>query len=254
MSRVRSLADVSLTTEEIRMLLVLQASAGTFVVHGGKNLIGGAFADAELLTEFAKDPLAISPDIAEFAANILESATRMKRSLVKLEHLLDLLRLYHPDRDAEMFFAKPSKIVSDLIDLYPERSISVTSASPHLLEFWYPRLILKGLMGEVVENAIKHSPEADLRVEIDWRMEGDRFVCDIHDSGIGISTLPTRGFVPLASLNLDRHDTPSGLAIAESVMVSSRGLLLFARSPLLGGTQVHFEMPVIYFADSRAAE
>jgi two-component sensor histidine kinase len=186
-----------------------------------------------------------SPNLAETVATPTSCLIDAHNQVVALAKILRQLLRQH---EGELFIARPSSLLHELQSAKPNLHLSWPSDPPHL-HLVYPRNTLLTIILELIDNAQRFAGET-ASIVFDWKMEGKKFVCDVHDDGPGIGGLPVRGFVPYGTLfpppenaRRDLH----GLALIEKLTISSEGMLLFGRSTLLRGTHVHFELQVPYF-------
>ena len=160
--------------------------------------------------------------------NLIKSYSNLSRS----ETLEDFLK---------SFISSPSKIVNSIQERNKNSEIEIIS-SDTTLKIVYPHLILASVLTELTENAKKNTSE-NPKVFFKWKMKGNTFQCEIHDTGRGFKGLNENQLVPMTFLNLDHHGL--GLKIIERTILDSGGHLFFSKSDLLHGAKVYFEFPVI---------
>jgi signal transduction histidine kinase len=173
----------------------------------------------------------------------LESALSSSKTLSK--SMYEFFSPYKPLNFEEQFISSPFGIVQTIKGMRSRPEITVGKKSLKSLEIVFPENILFGILSELVENAAKRG-RASGKVMISWRMQGNKFQCEVHDDGPG---LPVAGneFLPLDVITVgdkNRLSEGSGLHIINRILRMSKGLLLFSNSKTLGGALVFFEVPV----------
>jgi C4-dicarboxylate-specific signal transduction histidine kinase len=83
-----------------------------------------------------------------------------------------------------------------------------------------------------------------VKVSVTWAVHQSRFHCSVEDSGPGITADLSASYLPFDALKLGVTQG-EGLRALWTIVRSSSGLLLFRRSPALGGTQAFIELPVL---------
>jgi len=234
---------LDLSKEQLLRLFDLSMGIFPFIRHD----IGRALESASLsLTDLQSEVKDHGGKFAFLEQHVLEAVQQLKRA----RSLYNLLKEFgNSGRHQYMLFAKPAEIVESINRTYGVCDVAVGEGSPMSLEIIYPRNILFGILLELTDNARAHI-SGPRQIMVRWGLSGDRFECEVHDNGPGIDQrLGEKTFKPLASL---RHTEGTmvpekgvGLSILERIIINnSGGMLLFSKSPLLGGALVRFEFPV----------
>ncbi|HEV2806286.1 MAG TPA: response regulator [Chthoniobacterales bacterium] len=150
------------------------------------------------------------------------------------------------------FVTNPSVIVSTIATEYP---FPVKQMGDTSLEILFPNRILFSFISEFITNIKKHSGNAKPEVLIKWCMSGASFECQVHDNGKGFP-LTHKGMFPYDLLVEQlRNDASYGLGILNRIALDASGMLLFGKSPPLGGGLVMLKVPVAtYYSDNAGVQ
>jgi len=177
----------------------------------------------------------------------------LQRAIESSEELLasidGLLEPHKPLTYDQQLVSRPDDIVRGIQQVQGNPSIGISRNSLRSLEIVFPENVLFGILSELVENALKANKTRG-KVVISWKMRHNTFHCDVHDNGPGLVPKMPNRFLPLDALIRPsplKVSNALGLQIVNRVLVLSKGLLLFSKSKVLGGTLAHFEFPVIGF-------
>lgn len=204
-------------------------------------------------------PLSTIVNLPQVALKILDKLKDRKFSS-ELEKLSEFLRLIAEAADAfsetfDMFFkqyqpldinnnfvSKPMNIVNIIRSERKNIEINIGKKSLRSLELVFPENILFGILFELVNNAGKFIKQKG-KILIRWKIEGSRFICEVHDNGPGIIKNLSHKFLPLEILSIKR----GGLHIINRLISVSEGHLFFSKSKYLGGTLVYLDFPIIAY-------
>ncbi|HEV7474086.1 MAG TPA: ATP-binding protein [Pyrinomonadaceae bacterium] len=250
------LTDKNLSIEQLMDLFNIAFSVVGLARHDllGNSMVPLAYLVGRLSEEL--DSLAHEKSTLdtenELADHLSDIAKRLQEIGTSTRGLIVLFNKYfgHYTRSGfdNNFISRLQKIIESIRGIHKTSEILVASESSLALEILYPENTLFGIFTELVENAEKHNrQESGCKIFIQWRIGGEKFQCEVHDNGLGIAPTIGQSFYPLDAL-INRNDvnlTTSGLTILNRIIVLSKGILLFSNSQLLGGTLVHFELPII---------
>ncbi len=220
-------------TELERLVGIVQAIQGS-ILH---DVMTPLTALASLI-DFAIDLLQRKPGTDAQVLDCLQRAVTGSQRIAGI-----LSPMLHPDRSLSRWLvSQPYSIAQTMIRLYPGTNFTISRRASRTLRILYPRAALLPIIGELVQNAVKHTPGT--AVHLDWRLARGRFTCSVHDAGTGIvPDLPKR-YTQLDILPISlRHQ--NGLPLINYVVSRSGGLTLVRRSRSLGGTEVSFMLPVL---------
>jgi signal transduction histidine kinase len=234
-----NLTDVNLSKEQLIDLFNIAFSVISLAKH---DLIGNSILPLTLMLErWSRGFVELSPEQSKRNLEELHTVLRKLRELFNTY----FQRRSHSEFD-DSFISRPFDLVESIRGIHSNSEISIASDSLITLEIVYPENILFGILTELVQNSEKHNT-SNSRIVIKWHVEGKQFQCEVHDNGVGIAPTIGPGFYPLDAL-IHRNDLQlngeSGLSILNRIIVLSKGILLFSKSQLLGGTLVYFELPV----------
>ncbi len=149
----------------------------------------------------------------------------------------NLCDMYYRSDTADSFVSRPFNIFRTILETNKNTNITLGRNSLRTLEILFPENILFGIFTELVNNAEKHN-NSKCQIKIMWRMEGRKFVFEIHDNGKGITN--SRNYVPIDQLEIKA----TGLSLINRIVVLCEGHLLFSKSQYLCGTKVYLDFPI----------
>jgi K+-sensing histidine kinase KdpD len=251
MSKVVSLNDVSLARPDVEQLLKLALLLPGIIGHDGNACLTVIAGYAELCRALLEPAWAhekTSPDLTKLDRPLAEIIMAAKR-LSRLTALC--LGFIHGNKGSQSSqISHVYELFSALAASYPKHDIACGRSSREL-RIAYPSPVLYGVLNGLLSNAIRHGSSTTLHLQADWCVAQDRLICNVQDSGVGISSVPPRGMAPRSALELADD---GGLELVDRIITGSGGILLFGRSSVLGGLHVHFEIPVLYFSDEDGQE
>jgi CheY-like chemotaxis protein len=203
----------------------------------------------EEIEELARDSKVKDP--SDYAQKLGKVARNLRQNRSRTEKLINLFNKYFGQYKSldidEHFVSDLSEIFERLKLQHKIPGLSVSEGSSATLQIVYPANILFGVLSELVQNAAKHTPR-NKKVLFEWRMQGERFQCRVHDNGPGFRSKNRSSFLPLDALvqmNAIEGGRTGGLVLINKLVTLSKGILLFSNSKQLGGALVYFELPVI---------
>jgi hypothetical protein len=167
--------------------------------------------------------------------------------LHKISAIIDgFVVAFDPEDSENALITKPSEVIASI-----SPTIVVDSEADQSLELFFPKHIFQNLISELIHNATKHN-DAKVEIYVTWRLDSQRFICEVHDSGVLIDQDNRSAPLPVHLLrNKKLQDDKSGLFVLDYMVSGSKGLLLFGRSERLGGNCIHIELPVRRFFTER---
>ena len=182
--------------------------------HEVRTPLSGIIGYAEILQDTLED----QPESREFADHIRDASEQLRHTL---ETMLNLSKLEGGAYELRPRRVDLVEVVEEVVgELAPEahdQKVEVTTQTPELLEGYWDRDALRRILRNLLDNAIKFTPE-DGRVWVRARHKDDTAVLEVEDTGIGISE-ETRDaiFEPFkqesAGLNREYGGTGFGLAV-----------------------------------------
>lgn len=246
MGKVDSLSTVCPTPADVEQLLRLALLLPHILAHDGNHAVTVIEGYARFCGDIVERAWAnerTAPDVAI----IKESLAEIVNAAMRLGHLHALCSGFR-SRNTEF----PHSLISHIYELfsslaasYPKHDIGFGLSSRELRIF-YPSPVLYGVLNGLITNAIRHGSSTALQLRAEWSVAQDRLTFNIHDSGVGISSIPSHGMVPRSALELPGD---GGLELIDRIVIASGGFLFFGRSSILGGLHVHFEIPLLYYSD-----
>lgn len=86
------------------------------------------------------------------------------------------------------------------------------------------KVALRHILINLIQNAIKHNPTENLRIQVDFKDSGSWYEFSVKDNGKGIDALDQdKIFDPLTTLNSTTSGTGLGLAIVKKIVEKERG-------------------------------
>lgn len=178
--------------------------------------------------------------------NILDEMTRLSAlvdSLITLSYMDSLWgKTTHAAVDLSQLAAEVLEQVHLLLEV---KSIAVSLRERSSVKVWGDRGRLKQVIVNLLDNAIKYTPEGG-RIEIDVYESGDMGVVAVQDTGIGIeSSHMSRIFDRFYRVMPDRGEQGAGLglAIVKSICVAHGGKAWSKSTPGVGSRFV-VELPL----------
>lgn len=182
---------------------------------------------------------------------LAEAMARVERQLGRMRLLTDELSLLARTDSGRPLENTPvdlaavaAEVASDARVLHPERRLTVDTDGPAPVLGDEPRLtqVARNLVG----NALQHTP-ADAEVTISTRVNADRVILRVHDTGPGIPAeqLP-HVFERFWRGDSSRHAAGSGLGLAIAhALVSAHGGILRVSSAPGQGTTFEASLPAL---------
>lgn len=243
MSQVASIRDVELSQSDLLQLLKISFILVHVFAHDSNAALTVIHGYSEIMTESLAETAEV-PDINQLGKFLSEVTGAAERLADLIQLCLMFTRVEGQNLDAAV--SNVYTILSTVARSYPNSSIDFGTSSKDL-EIIYPGPLLFGMTNGLLGNAVRHGGSETIEIKVDWQVERDRLVLNVHDAGNGITSLPERGMVPIEELGVS---VVKGLELINRIAVQSGGLLLFCRSSVLGGLHIHLEIPVPYYSDS----
>jgi signal transduction histidine kinase len=241
-----NLDGIKLTPEQMMRLLKLAVSFTPIMRHDlngdAANIIFalGVIDDRiKELTECDENHLGQKENLS-LIKRVVDLASRSMNSILGT---LDTLRIYSVEDEfhENVFFTRPSLVQKVLKKKFPR--LKIESELPDDFKFVFPEYLFNGIVAELVRNAVKHG--SSKKILIKWRVQGgNSFECEVHDSGRGFPNL-VEHFQPGFSLVSSDKWSGHGLKLLHNVISMANGILLFKRSPILGGSMAYLQLPII---------
>ncbi len=182
-------------------------------------------------------------DAARFLAIVAKHADRLDAII---EDLLFLSRIEQGQTDeAEVFERVPMErimdaVVEGLSAVAGERRVTVSMDCPSGLEARVSSQLLEHALANIVDNAIKYSPEGTT-VRLSCASAGDEILLEVEDQGIGIpaADLPRifeRFYRVDKARSREMGGTGLGLAIAKHIVQAHGGRITVRSEPGRGST------------------
>lgn len=247
-----------LTDETILMLLSLYDETFSIIHHDMNSkfvVLTGTHQIFTLVLDSIKkigeqNSLDLENEISELEALILSSEksvyTFREEFFNHFERKTEVENRY--DR---YLLAKPYKVFEKIKSVYSDEGINIFigKRSPKTLEIAFPKSILYAMMSELVNNARKACSHG-CKIQISWRMNKNRFECQVDDNGRGVIPDNYNGVATLDLVKTFLQDKTAhfeGLSMCNRILFAIGGILFFSKSTVLGGTQVSFTFPVFAF-------
>jgi len=219
------------------------------LVHELRTPITPVLAAAEMLLDSSLDNQS-----RRLVESIARSASNLNR---RIDELIDLIR---GETDMLPLVNAPVNIVSLLRDLGDEMAPVATAEGhrltvdlpPSRVDVWGDSDRLRQVVQNLMNNAIKFTP-AGGEIALLARLDGDRLVVEVHDSGPGIAEEDmVRLFDPYYRRVEDRERLSGlglGLALAKK-LVELHGGEIWVKSRPGEGTTLGFSLPLMGDADN----
>jgi len=241
------LLESELPLEEMTRLLKVQGAAANAIAHDINNPLMGVINYIQVALDSLDSNRTPEREVPE---NKQKLVTLLSEAMYEAERIGIVfrahLRRHSGDQADATFVCCPQEVLARVAPSVRPGLCRLSSSSPRSLEIAYPRLALFSLFYELLINASSHGTGVpDILVR--WKVAGNRFQCEIHDNGPGITASNQRGLLPLDCLpdkilRQVRHG--QGLRTLNAIVNRSRGLLLFGVSRYRGGTCVRLDLPV----------
>ncbi len=184
------------------------------------------------------------------AANLGGAVDQAQRVGALLGDLLELSRLEAGVSPLRLDIVALETLVDEVLaDLVPTgRGVSFDVQVPHDVEVAADRTRLRQLLTNVIDNAVRHSPEGG-RVAVRYAATPDRWSLDVSDQGPGVAPHDRERaferFGTLTSPDGTTGGTGLGLAIARWVAVLHGGTVRFADPPPgAPGALLRLDLPI----------
>ncbi|MEA3143439.1 MAG: hypothetical protein QOG31_763 [Thermoplasmata archaeon] len=153
----------------------------------------------------------------------------------RLFNMIDgVLRLAQAGRDAsEPTLVDVGQLVEEIVGSLPLPSGFTVTAAPGAPTILARQAALTQVLQNLIENAVKHHPGPDGRVEVGWRDAGALLEFTVADNGPGIpENLRARAFKLFQTLGRATGGTGIGLALVRKVVEANGGTIAVEeRSP-----------------------
>lgn len=252
-------------------LLELMCDAGAAAIARARLAAGKAEAEARARTEDLRNALlsSISHDLRTPLAAILASATSLRefgdsfdpgvrRDLAAtiqeeterldavVANLLSMTRLQAGALAIQKAPFNVPEVVRRTVERRDRahRRFTLTSITPRLPEGLGDPILFEQALGNVVENALRHTPE-DTLVLVSTRLEDDRIVVDVCDRGPGVGEADLERIFDRFYRAGGARQTPGtglGLSIARGLMEAMDGAIEARNDPAAGGLVVSLSL------------
>jgi DNA-binding NarL/FixJ family response regulator len=228
----------------------LSTSVLNYVNHdlrGQAHAIGRALQAVNELLEVK------GPEAEKAAFNARQLLSKAIQTTSALHSITDIISKYYTrsTKDQEkvidrLFISRPAEILKFIKSRYPDIRIDLSRGVVRKLEIVYPPRVLLAILTELIENAQKVKGDG-LRIFLKWKMEANKFVCEVHDNGPGWQGVKASSAISYATLSSREEGTATGmgLRIIDKTMTDSKGHLIISTSPFLKGAKILFAFPVI---------
>ncbi len=198
-----------------------------------ETLMGGGLQDSETATRFL--------------GVIHRNALRLNSIL---QDLLDLSRIESSHYQIILEQVQIEGVMDDLQQTFSkrieEKRLQLEIHHPQLDELWADAKALRHILSNLLDNALKYSPEHG-RVLVDWEIQEGRVIVEVKDQGSGIppehlSRIFERFYRVDPSRSRQMGGTGLGLSIVKH-LVQLQGGEVWAESKLGEGTSIFFSLP-----------
>ncbi len=244
--------------QNLKELEQLKEGLVNMVVHDMKNPLTSIRGYLELLLD---DPAESVPEEAKGYLRVAYSSSENLLSMV--QDLLDISKMeegkFLLDKREDDLRAICEEIITELDVVSRKRnkhlSLNVTQAIPNLL---IDRELIKRVIGNLVANAIKHTPDGgSIEIGLAFDDEGSSVVTSVSDDGDGI---PAEYFEKIfekfgqVQLNSQRKKMSTGLGLTFCKMaVEAHGGKIGVESELGKGSRFYFAIPVLMPGQNRGS-
>ncbi len=240
-------ASIEAQLEQTRTMLLLaerRATLGTLAGGVGHELRNIAQIQVAAVDELAI-ALANKEDIAALARTILPDLERVGEHITQHGHRLMQLARPGPDHVAPIDLGQ---VVRDAIEMLRQagklRRVSVVLAlGTEPVMVTVNRTRIEQILVNLVTNAVDAIGEAPGKITITVHAKSDRAVCEVHDTGDGMSpdTLD-QIFEPFFTTKPPDKGTGLGLPVVREI-IESYGGTVSVTSELGAGTTFRFDLP-----------
>ena len=154
------------------------------LAHELRTPIGNVRGELEVALTRARSP----HEYREVVQSSLEECEKLSRLI---DRLLFLARAEHPKTQIHREVLKIDQELQTVIDFYEaaasERGVRLEIQTPHALMASADRTLLQLAIGNLVDNAVRHTP-AGGAVSLEARVESGRLIIRVKDNGEGIAT------------------------------------------------------------------
>ena len=170
--------------EELQQLNATKDKFLSIIAHDLKSPFNAILGFSEILMQQAK--VKDYESIEEYAGIINESA---KRAVSMQTDLLVWARTQSGRMEFKPEDIEMAQFIKDIALLYSDiakqKSISITTTLPHLIPAFAYRPMISAVLGNLISNAIKFTPEGgEIRISAEQKQEGINI--SVTDNGIGI--------------------------------------------------------------------
>ena len=176
----RTVHEMKVKEEQLEQNIVNLEEYTAFIAHDLRN----PFRNIEIITEvlLQKHQNDLDKESIGFLNDIISEAEESR------EFIQDLLRysksIHSFNQDAELVDAE--ELLSQILTkLRPPENFSIT-LSPHLPQLFYPRVALRHVFRNLLENAIKYNQDEKPIIEIGSRDDEEWHIFSFTDNGNGI--------------------------------------------------------------------
>ncbi|MFI5232936.1 MAG: ATP-binding protein [Gemmatimonadales bacterium] len=215
------------------------------VSHDLRNPVNAVKMLAGAILRSPEDGVALSPEIAEHAAVMLQAATQMD---TLIQDLLDSTRLEAGRLRLAPHWMQVSELVSSTVDtlgpMAASKGIALESrVAKALPEVYADRDRMVQVLSNLVGNALKFTPNGG-SVTVRGELDGKMVMIEVSDTGPGIAAddLPFVFDRFWQSKRTNRSGAGLGLAIARGVVLGHGGRI-WIESPPGAGTTVRLTLP-----------
>ena len=230
--------------KERKELDALREDLTAMIYHDLRSPLGNVVSSLEILSEMIDPGEESVRAILSIASN---STARIQRLL---SSLLDLDRLEAGQPVAEQTLTDPAALIEQAVkDTVPSvesrRQTLTTSLPPHLPPLWVDADMIRRVLTNLIENAVKFTP-TEGKIEIRARVEGDWLELRVKDNGPGISADDQERIFEKFT-RLRGPDKPAGLGVGLAfcrVAILGHGGRIWVESRSDEGAAFHFTLPL----------
>lgn len=232
--------------EKLEALISFRTDFINAVTHDMRNPLTSLKGFTELLLD--SPSAALSEQERGYLVQMEKSTRRLDRLI---EDMLDLARIESGNFALTTYPEDFGRVVRDLAESFRPQAVVgqvalSVSVPDEALEVEMDIERIERVVGNLLANAIKFT-RAGGRIEVRARLEGDRLVCEVADTGIGISTeeLPLlfQRFSQLEPGRRTRGGTGLGLSISKAIVEAHGGEIGVASHRAQGST-FWFSLPL----------
>lgn len=253
-ARVRSLLKLKAVTDaledsyrKLRELEKVRADLMKMVVHDLKSPLASVVAAIEMVSDGDAGP------VTELQRNLLSDAQSKTNDLLSLiEDLLEVARVEETDLELELGTLEPKAFLEALVDdwalrLRQEKTVVDVSVAPDAPSIRADVQILRRVFGNLVQNALTHSPHP-VRLKLRAKRGEGGVLFSVEDDGPGIpeeyQEVIFHKFRQVKAANLPRVRS-SGLGLAFcKLAVEAHGGRVWVRSREGDGSVFYVALPL----------